>query len=555
MNQPIDTSTFGSPRRWLGLVSISLAVAIIIADSTIVSVAVPTIITDLGLSSSQVQWVQESYTLVFASFLLAFGTLADRLGRRATLLIGTVVFVLASILAGLADSGTTLIMARLLQGLGGAAMLPTTLSLINANYTGRARGIAFAIWGSTIGGMAAIGPLLGGWLTTDFSWRWAFGINVPVGVLIVIGLLAWVPESRDPRNKFPDLFGAVLSVLTFAPLVFGLIEGRTLGWWNRDQAFTIGDWTWDSNLSPVPIAFGAAIVFAVLFIWWCRSRFSAGKTSMIAFDLLSISSFRNGNIAAMIVALGEFGLIFSLPLWLQNALGYDALHTGLTLLSLAIGSFLASGFVGSMSGKIAPILMVRIGLAAEIVGLLIVAAVIGVNTPWFGTAGGLFVYGFGVGLATAQLTGVVLADVPITRSGQGSATQSTARQIGSALGIAILGTILFTSLGGQLGSKLDELGARPQDRDQVVNVVVNSAGSAIPRLEAQLTPQLGAETAAAVQADAKQALANATQFAALTASGFLVIGFAATLALGRPKSTRAARGVATQEPEPAPLAD
>ncbi|MGV1034185.1 MAG: DHA2 family efflux MFS transporter permease subunit [Microbacteriaceae bacterium] len=533
MNQPaIDTSTFGSPKRWLALVSISLAVAIIIADSTIVSVAVPSIVDDLGLTSSEVQWIQESYTLVFAAFLLAFGTLADRIGRRRMLVIGTVVFTAASVWAGLSQSGTELIWARLLQGLGGAAMLPTTLSLINANYTGKARGIAFAIWGSTIGGMAAVGPLLGGWLTTDFSWHWAFGINVPIGIVIVAALFAFVPESRNPANALPDLVGALLSVLTFAPLVFGLIEGRTLGWWLVDQQFSIGDWNWSLDVSPVPFAFGLAVLAGVAFVWWCRVRFNAGKPSMIAFDLLSISSFRNGNVAALIVSLGEFGIIFSLPLWLQNAMGYDALQTGWVLMALAIGSFVASGMVGGMSGKIAPILMVRIGIVLEIVGLVLLGLVIGVDTPWFGTAGGLFVYGMGVGLATAQLTGVVLQDVPITRSGQGSATQSTARQIGSALGIAILGTILFSALGGLFGANLDNLGAGAEQRDEIVQVVVNSAGSAIPQLEAQLTPTVGPDAAAKIQADAEQSLATATQYGAFAAAGFLVIGLLATLSLG-----------------------
>lgn len=533
MNQPaIDTSTFGSPKRWLALVSISLAVAIIIADSTIVSVAVPSIVDDLGLTSSEVQWIQESYTLVFAAFLLAFGTLADRIGRRRMLVIGTVVFTAASVWAGLSQSGTELIWARLLQGLGGAAMLPTTLSLINANYTGKARGIAFAIWGSTIGGMAAVGPLLGGWLTTDFSWHWAFGINVPIGIVIVVALFAFVPESRNPANAFPDLVGALLSVLTFAPLVFGLIEGRTLGWWLVDQQFSIGDWNWSLDVSPVPFAFGLAVLAGVAFVWWCRVRFTAGKPSMIAFDLLSINSFRNGNVAALIVSLGEFGIIFSLPLWLQNAMGYDALQTGWVLMALAIGSFVASGMVGGMSGKIAPILMVRIGIVLEIVGLVLLGLVIGVDTPWFGTAGGLFVYGMGVGLATAQLTGVVLQDVPITRSGQGSATQSTARQIGSALGIAILGTILFSALGGLFGANLDKLGATAEQRDEIVQVVVNSAGSAIPQLEAQLTPTVGPDAAAQIQADAEQSLATATQYGAFAAAGFLVIGLLATLSLG-----------------------
>ncbi|MES2171090.1 MAG: MFS transporter, partial [Actinomycetota bacterium] len=160
-------------RRWAGLVFISIAVALIIVDSTIVNVAIPSIVKDLSISSTQVQWVQESYTLVFAALLLVFGSLADRYGRRRMLVLGVIVFSLASVLAALAPSGDLLIGSRVLQGVGGAMVLPTTLSLINATFRDRERALAFAIWGSTIGGMVAVGPLLGGWLTTYFSWRWA----------------------------------------------------------------------------------------------------------------------------------------------------------------------------------------------------------------------------------------------------------------------------------------------------------------------------------------------------------------------------------------------
>ena len=221
----------GSPRRrWAGLVFISIAVALIIVDSTIVNVAIPSIIKDLSITSTQVQWVQESYTLVFAALLLVFGTLADRYGRRRMLIIGVTIFALASILAAFAQTGDLLIGSRVVQGIGGAMVLPTTLSIINATFRGRERGIAFAIWGSTIGGMVAVGPLLGGWLTTYFSWRWAFGINIPFGILIIIGTLIFVVESKAADVRRIDVVGAILSIVTSATLVFGLIEGRTYGW-------------------------------------------------------------------------------------------------------------------------------------------------------------------------------------------------------------------------------------------------------------------------------------------------------------------------------------
>ncbi len=507
-------------RRWLGLVFISIAVALIIVDSTIVNVAIPSIVDELGISSTEVQWVQETYTLVFASLLLVFGTLADRFGRRRVLLIGVIVFALASVLAALAADGTLLIASRTLQGIGGAMILPASLSIINATFRGKERAIAFAVWGSTIGGMAAVGPLLGGWLTTYFSWRWAFGINVPLGVIIVIGVLVFALESRETTSARIDVVGALLSVVLFASLVFGLIEGRTYGWFVSDTPPSF--WTWD--VSPIPFAVLLALLALAAFVAWGLRRQRRGESTMLAFGLLRIPSFRNGNIAALIVSLGEFGIILSLPLWLQNVLGYDALQTGFVILALAIGSFVASGFAGAFGNRIAPVLIVRVGILAEILGLVIVALAINPSAEWWHIVPGLFVYGFGVGCATAQLTGVVLKDVPVDQSGQGSGTQSTSRQIGSALGIAILGTVLFTSLGGGLQARLDDRAEIPASvRTQIVDLVVDSSGTAIPALEKQ-SPDAAA--------DARAAFSDATRYSAFAAAGFLVLGFLATLRLG-----------------------
>ncbi|MBP3976363.1 DHA2 family efflux MFS transporter permease subunit [Microbacterium sp. BLY] len=517
--------------RWVGLVFISIAVSLIIVDSTIVNVAIPAIVDDLGITSTEVQWVQESYTLVFAALLLVFGSLADRFGRRRVMLIGVVVFAAASVVAATAPSGSILILARLVQGVGGAMILPTTLSLINATFRGRERGIAFAVWGSTIGGMAAVGPLLGGWLTTVFSWRWAFGINIPLGLLIVVGVLLTVAESRGERTERIDVVGAVLSVLTMGSLVFGLIEGRTYGWWLVDERPRIGDWTWPGELSPIPFAFAVAVLGLVAFIAWGVHRQRQGRSTLLALRLFTIPSFRNGNIAASVVSLGEFGLILALPLWLQFVLGFDALQTGLLLLALAGGSFLASGVAGAASGRVAPVWMVRVGLLAEIVGVAGVGFVIAPDASWVPLVPFLFVYGLGVGLATAQLTGVVLADVPVADSGAASGTQSTSRQLGAALGVAVLGTVLFSSTAGILGATLDDRGVPAAQRDQVVSAVVDSAGGAIAGLDRD------PETAPLADA-ARSAFSDGTRYAAWTAAGFLALGLLSTITLGAARTRK-----------------
>jgi len=514
-------------RRWLGLVFISIAVSLIIVDSTIVNVAIPSIVDDLHITSTQVQWVQESYTLVFAALLIMFGTIADRAGRRRMLTIGVTIFVISSVLAALAPNGDLLIAARVVQGVGGAMVLPTTLSLINATFRGSERAIAFAVWGSTIGGMAALGPLLGGWLTTSFSWRWAFGINVPLGIIAIIGALVAIAESREKQAGRVDALGAALSVVTFGMLVFGLIEGRTYGWWTAKDGIAFGGWSWPLDLSPIPIAFAIAVLAGLGFVLWGVHRQRRGLSSMLNFSLFGIASFRNGNIAAMVVSLGELGMVFTLPLWLQNVLGYSALGAGLMLVALAAGSFVSSGLVHPLGKHISAVWIVRLGLALEFIGVLGIALVVAADTPWWHVAPFLFVYGIGVGFATAQLTGVVLQDVPVALSGQASGTQSTARQVGSALGIAILGTILFTATGSQLTARLDDASLPPAQRDKVVNAVVDSAGAVIPRMAAnpRTKPFVG---------DAKIAFSDGTRIAAYSAAGFLALGFLATLSLGSP---------------------
>ncbi|MCM0677730.1 DHA2 family efflux MFS transporter permease subunit [Micromonospora phytophila] len=528
--------------RWWGLLAISLGVATIIVDATIVNVAVPEIIRDLGITSTGAQWVQEAYTLAFAALLLVAGRFADRSGRRRMFAAGVVVFVAASVLAAVAGSGEALIGARVLQGVGAAMILPTSLSLLNANFRGRERAVAFAIWGSTIGGAAALGPLLGGWLTTEHSWRWAFAINVPVGAVVIAATLALVPESRDDRTeRGVDWLGALLSVIGMTGVVFALIEGRTYGWWERAESFNLLGVDWTGGISPVPVAGGLGLLALAAFVGQQLRRNRTGRPALLDVSLFGVGSFRTGVVAAAIVSLGEFGLLFALPLWYQNVLGYSAFDTGLALLPLAVGSFLASGVGAALTRRRGAVRVVQLGVAAELVGVAGLGVVVAPDTTWWAPLGFLFVYGVGVGLATAQLTGVCLREVPVRQSGQGSGVQSTARQVGSALGIAVLGTVLFASLGGILGDRLaDQPGLDPAQRDQVVTAVKESAGAAIGGLA-------GDPRTAPIAEEAKVAFSQATRYAAFSAAGFLLIGLIACARLPRDRPEPAGPPAAVEQ--------
>ena len=462
-----------SRTRWFGLLFISIAVSLIIVDSTIVNVAIPSIVDDLKIDSTQVQWVQESYTLVFAALLILFGTLADRIGRRRLLVIGVAVFTAASILAGLSTSGELLIAARVMQGVGGAMVLPTTLWLINATFRGRERAIAFAIWGSTIGGMAAIGPLLGGWLTTDFSWRLAFGVNVPFGIAVIIGVYFTVTESASSERTRFDLVGAVFSIVATGSLVYGLIQGRELGWWTTNGTIAVGSWTWPLAIAPTPFFFLLSALARVSIIEWERGRTKRGKATMLPLGLFSIASFRNGNIVAMIISLGELGLLFILPLWLQNVLrerrAADGAHP-----AGAGHRLLPRQRDGERA--VAPALAGRHPAAGRRTRAGRVAA---------------------AGLPAAQRPGLArhrrhplrlrsgsrarerpdhergAGRRPRRKSGRASGTQSTSRQVGSALGVAVLGTLLFSSLSAHLSDGLSALDSG--ERARIVSAVTDSA--------------------------------------------------------------------------------
>ncbi|MEV6213765.1 DHA2 family efflux MFS transporter permease subunit [Nocardia sp. NPDC051833] len=511
-----------SIRRWLGLIAIALGVALIVVDTTIVNVIIPSIIEDLATGSTEAQWIQESYAIVFAALLLVVGRIADIVGARRVFVAGVVVFGATSVLAGLAPGGGLLIVARFLQGAGAAMILPTSLALLNATFTGKARGQAFAVWGSTIGAAAALGPLLGGWLAEHVSWRWAFGINVPLAVLIVVGVLACIAPSPKVAGRL-DVFGAILSVLGLGLLAFGLVEGRTYGWISTVHPLGIGGFTWGGGPSPVLVALVLSVLALAGFVvrQVLLRRGPDADKALMDLSLFRLASFRNGNIATLIIGLGEFGIVAVLPLWLQFTLGYSAVQAGLALVPIAIGSFIASGASFGMAGKASPLNMVRLGLALEVVGLVALAFFAATDSSWWAISLILCVYGAGVGFATAQVTNVVLAEIPENDNGQASGIQSAFRQLGSALGIAVLTTVFFTTLSAQIDDDLTAAGLPQAQAQQYAHAVTSSAGAAIEGFAAHPETQQVAEAG-------RTAMTDGITLGGYLAAGFVLLGLIAT---------------------------
>jgi EmrB/QacA subfamily drug resistance transporter len=576
--QPAGMSMAASGRgRWIGLAMLSVGVAMIIVDATIVNVAIPSIISDLDLDSTQAEWINTIYALVFAALLITVGRLGDVFGRRRMYLIGLVVFIAASVAAGLAPTGDILLLARVFQGIGGAMILPATQAILNTNFQGRDRAIAFGIWGSVIGGMAAVGPLLGGFLTTYLSWRWAFFINLPIGLLAIAGTLHYIGESKEAgaRPGF-DLPGFVLITSGLGLIVFGLIEGRHYGWWSPvpTHPFTTLGWTWPSDaISIIPALMAVGAVALVLFAIVETRRRRAGKFYLFDFTLWRYRGFRYGNLAGTIVSLGEFGLLFALPLFLQGVLGYSAFQTGLVFLSLAVGAFFSAPLAARFARRYGPRWVVTTGMILEAVGIVTTTLLISTTVTGFMLAVPLFVYGIGVGFATAQLTSIVLSDVPVERSGLASGANSTLRQVGSALGIAILGTVLFSVLVNGSAAGFEKVppppGVPPAVASQIgafVSTALDaSAGQVIgplrddpasvaalvdlpPEVEAFLGTPAAKEILAPYVTIAEQQFVDATRAAGFVATAFVILGvfFSLLLPATKPRGAIVAEASAAE---------
>ncbi|MGO0576013.1 MFS transporter [Ornithinimicrobium panacihumi] len=516
-------------RRWAALGVLAAALAMIVLDGTIVGVALPRIIDDLDLHLTEAQWVNSLYAMVFAALLLASGRLGDRLGRRLMLIVGIVIFVAGSVLAGAAGSGDTLIAARAFQGVGGALVLPATLSTVNATFRGRDRATAFGIWGAVMAGTAAIGPLLGGWLTTIADWRWIFYVNVPLGLAVLAGALLVVPESKGEKGgRGLDVDGLLTSAIGMALVVFGLIEATALGWWTPKTDFTLWGLTWPQTwpVSPVPAAILLGLVFLALFVRWELHRARVQRSALLDLTLFRVPTFSWGNLTAMAVAAGEFALVFVLPLYLVNALGMSIMRAGIVLSAMAFGAFVAGSTARHLAERWSPSTVVVGGLVLELLGLAALALTTRPDLSTWWLVLPLVVYGVGLGLASAQLTSTVLRDVPPEQSGSASATQSTVRQVGSAVGSALAGTSLAAALAWVLPGRLADVPGLPAGQaDQLQQSVIDSAGGVIPLVRSGGGPfaHLG-DSAPAVAQTLADGFGQATGIAVALAAGFLVLG-------------------------------
>jgi EmrB/QacA subfamily drug resistance transporter len=412
-------------RKWWTLIAVCTGVFMLLLDITIVNVALPDIQRAFGASLSDLQWTIDAYALTLAAFLLTAGSLADLFGRRRLFATGLVVFTVGSLACGLADSSLFLVIARAGQGVGGAIMFATSLALIAQAFQGRERAVAFGLLGAITGVAVAVGPVLGGVLTSGVSWRWIFFVNVPIGVGALAATLTKVEESRSPSARRPDVAGFVTFSTGLAALTFGLIRSEPDGW----------------GSTTVVASLLAAAALLVAFVIVERAQ----REPMLDLGLFRKPTFSGALIAALAVNGSLFSLLTYLILYFQQSLGLSASATGVRFLPLTVAIFFASGMAGRASERVPARLLIAPGFVLVGAGLLLMRGVT-VGSEWTHLLPGMIVAGFGAGLVNVPLAATAIGLVEPERAGMASGVNTTFRQVGTATGVAALGSIFARHL-------------------------------------------------------------------------------------------------------------
>jgi EmrB/QacA subfamily drug resistance transporter len=529
----VFTSTVGvderaHERRWWILGVLCLSLLIIVVDNSILNVALPTLARPaseggLDATNSQLQWIVDSYVLVFAGLLLTAGSLGDRFGRRGGLQVGLVVFGIGSLLAATASSPGQLIATRALMGVGGAFIMPATLSLITSIFEGRERGRAIAIWAGVAGLAVAIGPLTGGFLLEHFYWGSVFLVNLPiVAVALVAGVLI-MPTSKDPTAPKLDLVGAALSIAGLVALVYAFIEAPSNGWTD----------------STILGALGIAAVLLTAFVLWERRS----PHPMLNLNFFKNPRFTTASASISVLFFTLFGVIFLLTQYFQFVLGYSPLEAGVRLLPLALTIVVVAPISARIVERVGTKVVVASGLF--LVALSVLSFVqLDASTGYGNIFWRLMLLAVGMGLTMAPATESIMGSLPLAKAGVGSAVNDTTRQVGGALGVAIIGSVLSSTYGTQVSDAV----ANQPIPSGVKGEVENSLGFAL-----ETANRLGGSAGEALANTARSAFVDAMHHGFLVAAGVALAGAIVAFVWLPARARRPAEEVEAEYAKPSPV--
>ena len=481
-------------RKWWTLIAVCTGTFMLLLDITVVNVALPDIQLSLHSSFADLQWVVDAYALTLAAFLLTAGVVGDMFGRRRIYAVGVVIFTLSSLSCGLSTSALMLNLSRAAQGVGGAVMFATSLALIAQAFAGRERGTAFGVYGAVLGGAMAVGPLLGGAVTSGIGWRWIFFINLPLGVIAVVICLSRVQDSRDAAQRRIDWTGFVTFSASLFLLVYALVQGNAKGW---------------SSPTIVGLLVGSGVLMIAFLI---AERLQ--RDPMLDLTLFTRPAMDGVSLAAFTLSASIFALFLYLTLYLQDVLGYGPFATGLRLLPVTVLAFLVAPVAGKLTVRIHSRYLLGAGLLMVAVGCALMTGV-RADSSWTVLLPGFILSGIGIGVTNPVLASATVSVVPPERSGMATGSSSTFRQVGLATGIAGLGAVFLS-----------------QVRTNTVSALTASAGGQVvlahsgSRLNAAITGSGIHYAAAAVPgAVARQALIAAYRSGfATTLDRLMVIG-------------------------------
>lgn len=462
------------------MIVLSLALMIIVIDTTILNVSLRNIIDDLHTNLQGLQWVISAYALTLAALTITGGRLGDLFGRKKMFMLGAVIFAAGSFITSISHNVGTMISGEsVIEGVGAALMMPATASLLVANYRGRDRAIAFGIWGGIAAASSALGPLVGGFLTTHFSWRWAFRINVFVAIILLLGSVI-IAESADRAEKRElDFVGVFLSATGLLALVYGIIESSTYGWWKVLKPFEFfGHSFAPAGLSVAPYAIGLGIILLLIFGWWQRFLETHNHTPLVSTHLFQNGQFTSGVTVVTLMSLGMVGMIFAVPVFLQSVQNLSAFDTGLALLPMSLTMLVSAPSSAILSKHFTPKRLIQAGLFVATLASILLHFLITPTARAIHLAPGLILFGGGLGLVMAQASNLTLSAVSVEQAGEASGVNNTLRQVGSSFGSAIIGAVLLSTVATGLTHGISNSAVIPESmKPQISRSVVANASN------------------------------------------------------------------------------
>jgi EmrB/QacA subfamily drug resistance transporter len=454
---------------WVVLVVLTAGFFMILLDTTIVNVAIPAMSSSenggLNTTLDQILWVLNAYILVYAVLLITAGRLGDLYGQRNLFAIGLFVFTLASALCGVSQNATELILARIIQGVGGALLTPQTLAIITTLFPPERRGAAFGLWGAVAGLATITGPTLGGAIITYINWRWIFFINVPIGIAALVATFLIIPDIRQGRRHGWDIVGVALATVGLFAVVFGLIEGERYNWGQIE-----------SSIVTIPEIIGGGIVLLALFMLWEYFQ----TEPLIPLSLFADRNFAVANWIAAAISFGMLSLFLPITIYLQSVRGFTALQAGLTLAPMSLMSMVVAPFAGRLADRIGGKYILMTGIGVFAAGTALITYVAGPDSTWINFLGSALVAGAGMGMTFAPMTTVAMRNIQPRMAGAASGVLNTTRQLGAAIGSAVVGALLqnqlATALHNEAVTKSASLPAAYRDKFVAAFSSVGSSG-------------------------------------------------------------------------------